>query len=238
MHDETHPADSRKCNDTHTKSMLPFWYLPDRLKLRRGRTVYDAEIHTDFRVGIRLRCLWEEAYYLQRPRLLLDTARRLLFRDADAVSSFPDETVTAAAAWYLADGRIPMREIRRRIAESDVNNETDSAVPERAAFSYKWDMPLLYASFMQVYRLDLFDAALHLWQFDALVQALPETCVFRQTVALRTLELSSLPDDGTRVRAAAARLAVRLPDIHEMHEVCCDCYENSVVTADLHSRQV
>lgn len=231
MSDETHPVNVRECNDTHTENMLPFWYLPDRLKLRQGKTVYDAEIHTDFRVGIRLRCLWEEAYYLRRPRLLLDTARRLLFCDVRAVSSFPDETVTAAAAWYLSDGRIPMREIRRRIAESCEKDKTDSAMPECAAFSYKWDMPLLYASFMQVYRLNLFDAALHLWQFDALVRALPEDCVFRQTIALRTLDLSSLSDDETRVHAAAARLAVRLPDMHEINEVCCDCYENSGLTA-------
>lgn len=62
------------------------------------------------------------------------------------------------------------------------------------AFDYILDGPLIVAAFQAAYGLDLTDPAtqIHWWRFQALLQGLPETCVFSRVVGWRTADLSGM----------------------------------------------
>lgn len=62
------------------------------------------------------------------------------------------------------------------------------------AFDYIIDGPLIVAAFQAAYGLDLTDPAtqIHWWRFQALLQGLPETCVFSRVVGWRTADLSGM----------------------------------------------
>ena len=62
------------------------------------------------------------------------------------------------------------------------------------AFDYIIDGPLIVAAFQAAYGLDLTDPTtqVHWWRFQALLQGLPETCVFSRVVGWRTADLSGM----------------------------------------------
>ncbi|MBP3919614.1 MAG: hypothetical protein J6I50_10660 [Clostridia bacterium] len=231
---------------------LPFWSLPRMLWLTKRTGYPDSvengkripeemrfyRIHSDFRTGIRLRCLWEEPYYLTRAKQLLATTRRLLFAEPEMTLCCSDDAVMEAVVWYLLDGRMSRRKVREMLfsprkstakrgdaSSCDENQEQRKAQKEKGCFSYKWDMPDLYASFLQVYHVDLCSKAadsLHLWQFDAMLRGLPDTCGFSRLTALRSISLSDIPDDDVRAETAALQCRLRIPQETELNEMCID----------------
>ncbi len=203
---------------------LPFWQMPKRL-------IVDGvpyPIDTDFRVGIRIRQMTWDPYYERRPAALLDGICRLLF--SGGAPAYRDETAfLAEVLWYLLDGRMPTRRIVGRLTD---NGERTAAVrfakavnDGDAVFSYLWDMPAVYAAFLQVYRVDLLTAEMHLWQFDALFAALPEECTLRRTMAVRAAQTEDAADAEARAVLAAQKLAVRIPDNREIYESFYRCAE-------------
>lgn len=86
-------------------------------------------------------------------------------------------------------------------------------------FSYLWDTPALYAAFLEVYRVNLLEAEMHLWQFDALFASLPDDCALSRTMALRALPLQSAEDGDARAALAAGKLARRIPDTDTLHRI-------------------
>lgn len=229
---------------------LPFWSLPRMLWIAKrtgcpdtietGRTIAEEmcsyRIHSDFRTGIRLRCLWEEPYYLTRAKQLLATTRRLLFAEPKMTLCCSDDAVTEAVVWYLLDGRMSRRKVREMLFSprktatkrgdiSKCDGSPEQMKIQKGCFSYKWDMPDLYASFLQVYHVDLCSKAadsLHLWQFDAMLRGLPETCGFSRLTALRSMSLSDIPDDDVRAETAALQYRLRIPEDAELNEMCND----------------
>ena len=113
-----------------------------------------------------------------------------------------------------ADDTEPTSDERHGIGQGVV---LGTATDERdEVFSYLWDMPAVYAAFRAAYRMDLYTETLHLWQFDALFDALPENSTLRQTMALRAIHPEDAADDETRVMLAAQKLACRIPDYAEL----------------------
>ena len=195
---------------------LPFWEMPDRLMIDG----ISYPIDTDFRVGIRIRQMFWEPYYQTRQMLLIDGIRRLLFFGAD-VGVGQETELLCAVLWYLMDGRLSEEGILRRLSGEDTYAAgAISASGADTVFSYLWDMPAVYASFMSVYRMDLLTADMHLWQFDALFAALPEDCVLRKTMALRAAPIDSEEDDAARAVLAAQKLAVRVPMSDKLYGDC------------------
>ena len=208
---------------------LPFWHLPHELTVRGGM----YPIRTDFRIGIRVRQLFWDPYLRTRRGIMLDTVRRLLFLEMPPAGADEDEALLRAVLWYLLDGRMSPERLQKRlevIASADDTEPTSderhgigqgvvlgTATDERdEVFSYLWDMPAVYAAFRAAYRMDLYTETLHLWQFDALFDALPENSTLRQTMALRAIHPEDAADDETRVMLAAQKLACRIPDYAEL----------------------
>lgn len=202
---------------------LPFWEMPDHLVI--DGTAYP--IDTDFRTGIRVRQMIWDPYYQTHTAQLFDGIRRLLFGGTASVCC-EENAFFAAVVWYLLDGRMSCERILRRMDGGDVTSRfteaasrfTEAAGDVEPVFSYLWDMPALYAAFLEVYRVDLLLAKMHLWQFDALFAALPEHCSLRKTMALRASSAEDAEDGDARAFLAAQKLAVRIPPTEALHAFC------------------
>ena len=195
--------------------------MPDRLVI--DGTAYP--IDTDFRVGIRVRQMIWDPYYQTHTAQLSDGIRRLLF-GAHASVCCTEASFFEAVIWYLLDGRMSPERIGRRLSGGD-GRERDMASRLTAAsgdaepiFSYLWDMPALYAAFLEVYGVDLLTAELHLWQFDALFASLPADCALQKTMAIRAASADDAEDGNARARLAAQKLSVRIPPTEELHGFC------------------
>lgn len=77
-------------------------------------------------------------------------------------------------------------------------------------FCWEFDAPEIYASFMQQYRIDLFDVDfLHWYKFRALFSGLGADTPFGRKVQLRNLDTKGLKNSAELERAKAA---VQIPD--------------------------
>lgn len=215
---------------------LPFWEMPDHLII--DGTAYP--IDTDFRVGMRVRQMIWEPYYQTHTAQLFDGICRLLFwgktPDCREETSF-----FAAVIWYLLDGRVSAERILRRLDGGDVTSRftaaasrfTEAAEDMEPVFSYLWDMPALYAAFLEVYRVDLLSAQMHLWQFDTLFASLPETCTLRKTMALRASSAEDAEDGDARAMLAAQKLTVRIPEPEALRTFCFRAAQYGVAADDV-----
>ena len=72
-------------------------------------------------------------------------------------------------------------------------------------FDYEFDAPEIYASFRQLYGIDLMDAELHWWQFRALLGG----CALSEKIRLRHLDVFKCED---KAAAQRAKDAAAIPD--------------------------
>ena len=190
---------------------LPFWDLPQSLTV--GGAAYP--IDWDFRAGIRVRQMFSDPYLTARPTKLFSCIRDLLFFGAQ-IPECDEMAWLLPVLWYLTDGRMSPgrlheRLVRRQALSADIREGGGEEV-----FSYLWDMPYVYAAFLSVYRIDLCSAKLHLWQFDALFDALDADCAVRRISALRAMSVGEVCEE-MRPQLAAEKLAVRIPDREELY---------------------
>lgn len=77
-------------------------------------------------------------------------------------------------------------------------------------FDYEFDAPEIYASFRQLYGIDLMDADLHWWQFRALLGGcFLCRCALSEKIRLRHLDVSKCED---KAAAQRAKDAAAIPD--------------------------
>ena len=88
---------------------------------------------------------------------------------------------------YLVDGKHPVSEELLN-AVSSVLFQTRKT-QEKKVFDFVQDAELIYAAFMQAYRIDLIDTPLHWWKFGALLSGLPSNTRFSEVVQIRTMEI-------------------------------------------------
>lgn len=190
---------------------LPFWDLPQSLYI--GGVSYP--IDWDFRAGIRVRQMFSDPYLTARPQKLLSYIARVLFFGAEM--PFGQElTWLVPVLWYLTDGRMSPERLQQRLVRRQTLGGECSDPGGEETFSYLSDMPEVYAAFLSAYRIDLFEAKLHLWQFDALFAALEDTCALRRISALRAMSVGEVCEE-VRPQLAAEKLAVRIPDREELY---------------------
>lgn len=100
---------------------------------------------------------------------------------------FPQETPPdweAAFKWYAAAGV-----------------ETERGGGKRE-LDYEFDAPEIYASFMQLYGIDLYEWELHWWQFRALLSGcIACSCPLSEKLRLRNLDVSKCEDKAAAQRA-------------------------------------
>ena len=116
--------------------------------------------------------------------------------------------------WFYVDGvpPEPLEPFRRflRMGEADEDVPEDDAPPD---FDYEFDAPEIYASFMQLYRIDLLENDLHWWKFRALLGGcFAAECALSAKLHLRRMN----PDKAdTQTRRAIERVQLPTPESEE-----------------------
>lgn len=99
-------------------------------------------------------------------------------------------------------------------AESKAGGESS----RKRIYDYDYDAELIYAAFMQQYRLDLTSAALHWWQFKALLDGLGEETQFVKVMQYRAMDLSRIKDKEQKSFYRKMKRIYRLPDNRTQEE--------------------
>ncbi len=79
-----------------------------------------------------------------------------------------------------------------------------------AVFDFYEDGDAIFAGFYQTYGIDLTAVSMHWWKFMTLLRSLPADTEFMGRVALRSMDLSRIEDDGVRKKLRRARAKIRL----------------------------
>ena len=158
----------------------------------------DVPIRTDFRVGIRFtRLLSDRSVPVWQAGVI---ALQMYYPDPPADWA---EAFRAATRFYACGARH--------------EQEADSAPSKRPVFDFDVDAGLIYAAFLEQYQIDLTNAALHWWQFRALLDALHD-CMFCKVVGWRSQPIDDkLPPEEQRRLRDLKRLYA-LPDNRTLEE--------------------
>ena len=149
-------------------------------------------INSDFRVGIRFEELMYDRRFSETAKIAL--ALRLWFDEAPA-------DVSGAIEAMLSFYRCGLPEM------PDVGGSSAQL------YSYRYDYGLIYAAFMQVYRLDLFDVEyLHWWRFRAMLAALPDDTQFMRVLGFRAAKVSSDMPKEQRAHLRKMKRLYALPE--------------------------
>jgi len=77
-------------------------------------------------------------------------------------------------------------------------------------FDYDYDAPEIYASFLQLYHIDLIEEDLHWWRFSALLTGCFYCdCALSEKIRIRTIDVSKCEN---KAEAQRAKDSVRIPD--------------------------
>lgn len=80
--------------------------------------------------------------------------------------------------------------------------DAPSETASEPIFDYDFDAPEIYASFLSLYRIDLFEADLHWWQFSALLDGcFACRCALSEKIRIRTLDVSKCDNLAEAQRA-------------------------------------
>ena len=93
-------------------------------------------------------------------------------------------------------------------------------------YDFDYDAELIYAGFMQQYKIDLCTADLHWWQFRALVDGLGEDTQFYKVMQYRAMDLSKIKDKEQKKFYSKMKRFYQLPDNRTEEEK-----ENAIVDA-------
>lgn len=148
-------------------------------------------------------------------------------------AEMPDEVKKEAAMQYFTARRPPsraagldalwrfvtMQEVslaaekrRLRAAACGEPEQEEDTASGPAVLSYRWDAGYIYAAFLAVYRIDIFQVEyLHWWAFRWLLEALPGDTEIKQRMAYRGTDASKIKDKAERRRVQRIKNEISLP---------------------------
>ncbi|MBO5568825.1 MAG: bacteriophage Gp15 family protein [Clostridia bacterium] len=168
----------------------------------------ELPIETGFRTGM----LVEMAIYSGEltEQELLDRVLRLYYSDEVlAIISRLDHPEEAfhAALWFYSCGK------KNRKANNRAEGKAKRPGIAARAYDFEVDAPLIYAAFLDQYRIDLNEIeTLHWWKFAALFSALDERHLISKIMTYRTTKLSDIKDKKRRQQIAELQAKFALPD--------------------------
>ena len=132
-------------------------------------------LDTDFRTWIKLEALLLEEELSQGDKMVL--ALELVY--PYPVPPFFLTEALEKIFWFYTCGKEAESEGAEEAAEGE------------AVFSYEADAPYLYAAFLEQYGIDLTDAQLHWWKFQALMKGLRPDTLFVKIMGYRRMKLTA-----------------------------------------------
>jgi hypothetical protein len=110
-----------------------------------------------------------------------------VLRMYDATKGMDYEAQVDIMLHYLVKGKYPLStELLEAIQKVLFPNVKQN---NKKVFDFVQDSELIYAAFMQVYRIDLIDTPLHWWKFQALMSGLPSNTRFSEVVQIRAMDI-------------------------------------------------
>lgn len=98
-----------------------------------------------------------------------------------------------------------------RCGASNQKNTTDR-VPQKRIFDFEFDADLIYAAFLQQYKIDLCNTEMHWWKFKALFDCLSEETKFMKVLGYRSIDISKIRDKKQKQQYRKLKELYRLPD--------------------------
>ena len=109
-----------------------------------------------------------------------------VLRMYDAIKGVDYEAQVDIMLHYLVKGKYP---ISTELLEAIQKVLFPNIKQGKKVFDFIQDSELIYAAFMQTYRIDLIDTPLHWWKFQALMGGLPSNTRFSEIIQIRTMEI-------------------------------------------------
>ena len=164
-----------------------------------------VKIRTDFKQGLKFfRILSSDRFTdEQKPRLIISALLEEFPHGAD-----PQEVLDYLIE-YISGGNKPMEE--------------DSK--QERVFDWNVDVELVYAAFMQVYRIDLLNEEMHWWKFLALFNGLPDGTKLSQIIEIRGKDIPKNADAKYKARLTELKERFAL-DVEELHERQANAADN------------
>lgn len=151
-------------------------------------------IRTDFRTWIKFSCILADKKIndVYKSFLLLDT---VLFSHYENIET--DKAINELLKFYFCNKTIP--------AQKKSSN--------KIGFLFEYDMDLIYAAFMQQYKIDILSVELHWWEFKALLNGLTDETKFVEIVGYRVIDLSKIKDKKERQRLQELQEHYKIKDV-------------------------
>lgn len=103
-------------------------------------------------------------------------------------------------------------------AHSDKRSAKSGEKNKKRVFDFEYDADLIYASFMQQYKIDLTEVSMHWWRFKALFRCLSEDTQLMEAVKYRSIRLCDIKDNKQRKFYAKMKVAYKLPDNRSLEQ--------------------
>lgn len=179
--------------------------LPDHVDVA-GRYV---RIVTGYRAGVRFeRIIKGRGDNVEKLREALS-----LYFPGESFQTWEQSPAVDALLWFYRCGNDE---------ETSDEEDDDGPVSKYRAFDFRYDSGLVYAAFMQAYRIDLIKNNIHWWQFKALFDALPDDTRLVKTIGYRTAEVPAGATDEQRQRIEDLRRAHALPEDADQKQLKTD----------------
>lgn len=126
-----------------------------------------------------------------------------VLRMYDSIKGMDDEAQIEIMLHYLVKGDHPLSvgllEAIQKILFPDTSHG-------KKVFDFIQDSSLIYAAFMQAYRIDLVDTPLHWWKFQSLMEGLPSNTRFAEVVQIRAMDVPKPTKYNSEERGRIIRL--------------------------------
>lgn len=148
-------------------------------------------IRTDFREWMRFELLMLDKDIPDRMKLTL--ANRLVFE------KIPPVDTTEFLLWFYRCGVDP------------VPTKAKGTKSPPAAYSFEHDESMIFAAFMQCYRIDLCETEMHWWKFRALFDSLSDDTKIKNVMGWRVMDI-----DEKKLGAEQARHYKKLKELYKL----------------------
>lgn len=152
----------------------------------------NCHIKSDFKTWIKVSCLLEKN--MKDPVSGLVDVFALIF---ETLPPRFEEAIIAIMDFYNP----------RKAASAAIGEKRKNRI-----YDFEYDADLIYAAFLQQYRIDLCTEKLHWWQFKALFDSLTEETQFVKVMQYRSVELSTVTDKKQKQFYHKMKRLYRLPD--------------------------
>lgn len=127
-----------------------------------------------------------------------------VLRMYDAIKGMDYEAQVDIMLHYLVKGKYPasteLLEAIQKVLFPNVKQNN------KKVFDFVQDSELIYAAFMQTYRIDLIDTPLHWWKFQSLMGGLPSNTRFSEVVQIRAMDIPKPTKYNAEERGRIIRL--------------------------------